>query len=160
LESEYINAGPPKPMPPPPVRVSRRSQLTAALKQHARPIIIEDQELARPFARLSRARQLRLWGPGGLVTDALSCVLTRCYGADIEAHWHIGRYILPGNAEKVILKPKGYGKGDRVTPMWCSPPPADNSPVRELPFACAVVSGEGRCFHPCPVHSVRALFVV
>jgi hypothetical protein len=79
---------------------------TVGLHQHARPIIIEDQELARPFARLSHARQLHVWGLGGLVTDALSCVLTRCYGADIEAHWHIGRYILPGNAHKVILKPK------------------------------------------------------
>jgi hypothetical protein len=44
------------------------------------------------------------------VTDALSCVLTRCYGADIEAHWHIGRYILPGNAQKVILKPKDMAR--------------------------------------------------
>ena len=44
------------------VCVSRRSQLTAALRQHARPIVIEDQELAGPFVRLLRARQLRLWG--------------------------------------------------------------------------------------------------
>jgi hypothetical protein len=106
LESEYIHVQPPKPLPPLPMRVSCRSQLTAALQQNAKPIIIEDQELARPFARLSHARQLHVWGLGGLVTDALSCVLTRCYGADIEAHWHIGRYILPGNAHKVILKPK------------------------------------------------------
>ena len=127
LESEYIHADPPKPMPTTPVRVSRRSQLTAALQQHARPIIIEDQELARPFARLSRARQLRVWGLGGLATDALSCVLTRCYGADIEAQWYIGRYGLPGNAQKVILKPKGFGP-----PTWCSPTPADSPPVREL----------------------------
>ena len=54
LESDYIQ--PPKPLPPIPVRVSRRSQLTAALRQHARPIVIEDQGLARPFARLLRAR--------------------------------------------------------------------------------------------------------
>jgi hypothetical protein len=106
LESEYIHAQPPKPLPPLPMRVSRRSQLTAALQQHARPIIIEDQDLAQPFAGLSHARQLCVLGLGGLVTDALSCVLTRCYGADIEAHWHIGRYISPGNAQKVILKPK------------------------------------------------------
>ena len=26
--------------------------------------------------------------------------------ADIEAHWHIGHYVLPGNVQKVILKPK------------------------------------------------------
>ena len=107
LENEYIHAQPPRPLPPIPVRVSRRSHLTAALRQQARPIIIEDQELARPFARLARARQLRAWGVGGLVTDTLSYALARCYCADIEAHWHIGRYLLPGNTQKVILKPKG-----------------------------------------------------
>ena len=58
----YIHADPPKSLPPIPVRVSRRSQLTAALRQHARPIVIEDQELAGPFVRLLRARQLRLPG--------------------------------------------------------------------------------------------------
>ena len=60
----YIHADPPESLPPIPVRVSRRSQLTAALRQHARPILIEDQELAGPFVRLLRARQLRLWGLG------------------------------------------------------------------------------------------------
>src|SRR6516225_9641416 len=53
----YIHADPPRSLPPIPVRVSRRSQLTAALRQHARPIVIEDQELAGPFVRLLRARQ-------------------------------------------------------------------------------------------------------
>src|SRR5262249_20555667 len=52
----YTHADPPKSLPPIPVRVSRRSQLTAALRQHARPIVIEDQELAGPFVRLLRAR--------------------------------------------------------------------------------------------------------
>ena len=66
LESDYIHAALPKPPPPIPVRVFLRSQLTAALRQHARPIVIEDQELARPFARLLRARQLRCWGAGGV----------------------------------------------------------------------------------------------
>ena len=47
LESDYIHAASPKPPPPIPVRVFRRSQLGAALRQHARPIVIEDQELAR-----------------------------------------------------------------------------------------------------------------
>jgi hypothetical protein len=39
LESDYIQ--PPKPLPPLAVRVFCRSQLTAALSQHARPIVIE-----------------------------------------------------------------------------------------------------------------------
>src|ERR1700732_5593832 len=67
LESDYIHAASPKPPPPIPVRVFLRSQLTAALRQHARPIVIEDQELARPFTRLLRARQLRLWALSSLI---------------------------------------------------------------------------------------------
>ena len=106
LESSYINAEPPKPPPPVPVRVSLKSQLMAALRQNARPIVIEDHELARPFARLLRARELRVWAFGALVADTMSYAMRRSYGTDIEAHWYIGRYVLPGNVEKVILKPK------------------------------------------------------
>ena len=109
LESDYIQ--PPKPLPPIPVRVSRRSQLTAALRQHARPIVSEDQGLARPFARLLRARELRLWAVGEFVADTMSHAIGRSYGANIEAHWSVGRYVLPGNVQKVILKPKPYGAG-------------------------------------------------
>ena len=105
----YIHADPPKSLPPIPVRVSRRSQLTAALRQHARPIVIEDQELARPFARLLRARQLRLWALGEFVADTMSYAIGRSYGANIEEHWYIARYVLLGNVQKVILKPKQFG---------------------------------------------------
>jgi len=107
----YIHADPPKYLPPIPVRVSRRAQLTAALRQHARPIVIEDQELAGPFVRLLRARQLRLWGLGEFVANTMSCGIDQCYGANVEAHWYVGRYVLPGNVQKVILKPKPYGAG-------------------------------------------------
>jgi hypothetical protein len=112
LESDYTHATSPKPPPPIPVRVSRRSQLMAALRQHTRPIVIEDQELARPFARLLRARQLRLWALGDFVADTMSYAIGRSYGANIEAHWHMGRYVLPGNVEKVILKPKKSTAGN------------------------------------------------
>jgi hypothetical protein len=111
LEHDYIHADPPKSLPPIPVRVSRRSQLTAALRQHARPIVIEDQELAGPFVRLLRARQLRLWGLGEFVANTMSCGIDQSYGANVEAHWYVGRYVLPGNVQKVILKPKPYGAG-------------------------------------------------
>src|SRR6202047_3937008 len=67
LESDYIPAASPKPPPPIPVRVFLRSQLTAALRQPARPSVIGDQELARPFTRLLRARQLRLWALGEFI---------------------------------------------------------------------------------------------
>ena len=106
LEREYTNVEPAKPPPPIPVRVSRKSQLMAALQQNARPIVIEDHDLAGPFARLLRARELRLWAFGGLVADTMSFAMSRSLGADIEAHWYIGHYVLPGNVQKVILKPK------------------------------------------------------
>jgi hypothetical protein len=100
LESDYIHTDPPKPLPPMPMRVSRNSQLTAALRQHARPIVIEDQELARQFVRLLRAREF--------VAHTMSHAIGRSYGANIEAHWYVGQYVLPGNVQKVILKPKSY----------------------------------------------------
>jgi hypothetical protein len=71
-----------------------------------RPIVIEDQDLARPLARLIRARELRLMALGELVAETMSYAIRRYYGVDIEAHWYIGRYVLPGNVQKVILKPK------------------------------------------------------
>jgi hypothetical protein len=113
FESDYIHADLPKPLPPIPVRVSRRSLLTAALRQHARPIVIEDQELARPFARLLRVRELGLQALGEFIADTMSHAIGRPYGANIEAHWYVGRYVLPGNVQKVILKPRPYGAAGR-----------------------------------------------
>ena len=43
---------------------------------------------------------------GGLVAEMMSYAIRRCYGFDIETHWYIGRYVLPGNVQKVILKSK------------------------------------------------------
>jgi hypothetical protein len=105
FERDYVEAVPPR-RAPLPVRVSRRSQLITALRQRVRPIVIEDQELACPFARLLRARELQVWAPGEVVADTMSYSIARCYGTDIEGQWHMGRYVLPGNVEKVILKPK------------------------------------------------------
>jgi hypothetical protein len=104
LETDYVHAESPKLAPPVPVRVSRRSQLRAALRQHERPIVIEDQDLVRPFVRLLRARDISLRPLGALVAEMMSCAIRRCYGSDVEAHWHVGRYVLPGNVQKVILK--------------------------------------------------------
>jgi hypothetical protein len=78
----------------------------AALRQGARPIIIEDPDLALPFTRMLRARELRLRTVGGLVAEAMSYAISRYYGADIEAHWYNGQYVLPGSVQRVILKPK------------------------------------------------------
>jgi hypothetical protein len=103
---DYVHAETPKPPPEVPVRVYLKSQLMAALRQRVRPIVIEDQDLARPFARLLRARELRLRAVGGLVAETMCYALNRYYGANIDAHWYIGQYVLPGNVQKIILKPK------------------------------------------------------
>jgi hypothetical protein len=42
-----------------------------------------------------------MWALGGVVADSMSCAIRRSYGADIEAHWCIGRYVLQGNVQKV-----------------------------------------------------------
>src|SRR5262245_15458192 len=78
----------------------------AALRQHERPIVIEDQDLARPFIRLLRTRDMKLRPLGAMVAEMMSYTIRRCYGSDIENDWYIGRYILPGNVQKVILKSK------------------------------------------------------
>jgi hypothetical protein len=100
LESDYTHADSSKPAPEVPVRVFLKSQLMAALRQHSRPIIIEDLDLALPFIRMLRARELHLRAVGGLVAEAMSYVI------HVEAHWYIGQYVLPGNVQRIILKPK------------------------------------------------------
>jgi hypothetical protein len=106
LETDYVRAEPPKPPPPAPMRVSRRSQLRAALRQHERPIVIDDQDLAQPFVRLLRARDMKLRPLGALVAEMMSYTIRRRYGSDIDNDWYIGGYVLPGNIQKVILKSK------------------------------------------------------
>ena len=106
MEIDYVHAEPPKPLPPAPVRVSRQSQLKAALRQHERPIVIEDQDLAQPFVRLLRARGMKLRPLGAIVAEMTSYTIRRSYGFDVENDWYIGGYILPGNIQKVILRSK------------------------------------------------------
>jgi hypothetical protein len=124
LETDYTHAESPKPPPEVPVRVFLKSQLMAALRQHARPIIIEDPDLALPFTRMLRARELPLKSVGGLVAEAMSYSIRRHYNADIEAHWYIGQYVLPGNVQRIILKPKALrlrisGSGLSVHSLEC-----------------------------------------
>ncbi len=52
-----------------------------------------------------------MWALGEFVADTMSHAVGRSYGANIEAHWYVGRYVLPGNVQKVILKPKPYDAG-------------------------------------------------
>ena len=54
LESDYTHARYPKRAPELPLRVFNKSQLIAALRQHSRPIVIEDPDLVLPFTRMLR----------------------------------------------------------------------------------------------------------
>jgi hypothetical protein len=111
LKNDYVEA---KPIAPLPVRVSHKSELLAALRQRARSIVIEDQELARPFVRLLRTRELS-WMAGELPTDTMLDWISRTYKTDIKAQWYMGRYVLPGNVQKVILKPKRVSQDNDET---------------------------------------------
>jgi len=75
--------------------------------------VIEDQDLAAPFARVLRARELPSLGSSGSVADEMCSAIERSYGVNIETHWYMGRYVLPGNLEKVILKPKQQARISR-----------------------------------------------
>ena len=114
LETDYVHAELPKLPPPVPVRVSRQSQLRTALRQHESLIVIEDQDLARPFVRLLRTRDMKLRPLGAFVAEVASYAIRRSYGSDIEAYWYIGGYVLPGNVQKVILKSKALPMGPSV----------------------------------------------
>jgi hypothetical protein len=103
LESDYVNVEPPKPPPPVPVRVSRKSHLIAALRQNVRPIVIEDQELARPFAAW--------YGPGSHACGRSAPLSqtrcpTRLGGPVAPTSRRIGTSADMSNVQKVILKPK------------------------------------------------------
>jgi hypothetical protein len=39
----------------------------------------------------------------------MSYGIDQSYGANVGAYWYLGRYVLPGNVQKVIFKPKLYG---------------------------------------------------
>jgi hypothetical protein len=125
FESDYVQAGPPKPSPPLPVRVSCRWQLMAALRQRSRPIVIEDQELAHQFGRLVQAREC-----GDFIANTMSESISRCYGTDIEAQWYMGQYVLPGNVQKVILKPKQGSSGLRARALGNANPQAEEAQGR------------------------------
>ena len=80
-ERSYVHAEPPQTPPPVAVQVSHKSQLITALRHHARPIVIEDPEVGRPFVRLLRAREFRLRAVSrteSLVMNQRTPVPTQC----------------------------------------------------------------------------------
>ena len=124
LESHYVHPNPSKP-PPTPVRVSCRSQLIAALRQRARPIVIEDQELARPFARLLLARELQSLASAEYRHRYDFESDPRSFGTDIEAQWHMGRYVAAGECAEGDSETKTAtlaGPNSMKYPVRATPP--------------------------------------
>jgi len=80
-------------------RITRRAELVTALKQRTLPIIIENEELARPFERY---RRTQYWWPAGAITASL---IMRSF-PEIEfkrTEWDVYRTV----DRKIILKPRG-----------------------------------------------------
>ena len=151
-----------KPPPEVPIRIFLKSQLMAALRQRAQPMITADPDLALPFTRMLRARELRLRTVGGLVAEAMSYAISRYYGADIEAHWYIRPIRPSGQRAASYLKAEGTSGYVR----WNMAP---SGGFREVPSvdrksACAAPStAEWPCLlrsHPPPPNAVARLSTV
>ena len=88
-----------KPVQPTRFHVTRREELVAAIKQRTAPIVIENQELARPFQRYRRT--LRWWIVGPIVASRIM----RSAFPEIEfkrAEWRVDYTI----DHKIILVPR------------------------------------------------------
>jgi hypothetical protein len=88
-----------KPVQPTRFHVTRREELVAAIKQRTAPIVIENQELARPFQRYRRT--LRWWIVGPIVASRIM----RSAFPEIEfkrAEWRVDYTI----DYKIILVPR------------------------------------------------------
>ena len=80
---------------PPIIRVKRREELVAALKLRTAPVVIEDEELARPFERYARTQY---WSMVGHIAAFL---ITRSLREFKRTEWRVD--VMPEH--KVILTP-------------------------------------------------------
>ena len=89
-------------------RITRRAELVTALKQRTLPIIIENEELVRPFERYQRTQY---WWPAGAITASL---IMRSF-PEIEfkrTEWDVHRTV----ERKIVLKPRGRSKRRKGRP--------------------------------------------
>jgi hypothetical protein len=77
------------------MRVKRKEELVAALKQRNAPIIIEDEELARPFERYARTQYWSIVGP------IAAFLIMRSLPDFKRTEWRVD--VMPGH--KIILTP-------------------------------------------------------
>jgi hypothetical protein len=67
------------------IRVALPSQLPGALAQR-KPVVIDNDKMARQFLRLQHWQEARKWVFGAIVTALLGYAISRDY--KIEASWH------------------------------------------------------------------------
>ena len=114
LESDYTHAKSPK---PPGGAGTYISQVATDGSPSARRAAHHHRgpDLALPFTRMLRARELRLRTVGGLVAEPMSYAIRRHYSADVEEHWYFGQYVLPGNMQRnlkaKVLRLRTLGSG-------------------------------------------------
>ena len=77
------------------MRVKRKEELVAALKQRNAAIIIEDKELARPFERYARTQYWSIMGP------IAAFLIMRSLPDFKRTEWRVD--VIPGH--KIILTP-------------------------------------------------------
>ena len=88
-----------RPGTPPACPICATPDLGTALKQRTLPIIIENEELVRPFERYQRTQY---WWPAGAITASL---IMRSF-PEIEfkrTEWDVHRTV----ERKIVLKPRG-----------------------------------------------------
>ena len=69
------------------LRVTRRTELRDALQQRERPVVIDNDELAKPFARLAYWKEARWWFIAALIYKLIASSIAQQYA--IEADWHM-----------------------------------------------------------------------
>jgi hypothetical protein len=69
------------------IRVTRASDLPAALAQHEEVVVIDDDKIARQFSRIEYWQEARWWFIAALVYRILTTAITNQY--QIDAEWHL-----------------------------------------------------------------------
>jgi hypothetical protein len=82
------------------IHVKTKRQLFEALRQHTKPIVIEDRTLARIFFFLLWLQGL--WLVPDKVADIVKYAISQRYHANLKSDWHVGPYHIDN---QIILTP-------------------------------------------------------
>ncbi|HEX9324411.1 MAG TPA: hypothetical protein VF913_20170 [Xanthobacteraceae bacterium] len=86
------------------VTVTRHDQLAVALKQRAKPVIIENDALSRQLIRLEYWRDAKWWLIAWLVYRLLASAMAHQY--HLEADWHVHWKTIEASG-RLLLTPYG-----------------------------------------------------